>query len=149
MNKGDYMIDVIINMLEEEKKRNLLLKKTYEKELAMLPKGVYKTKSNTSNVYYERVYYDSKTKKPCAEYIGKETPELKPLLGRRGYIKEELKFIEYDLRLISQMLNIANKQRGNFDIRENLRKLRADKNGGNIVPPQIATTHEKNYNFSH
>ena len=134
----------ILNMLHKKKEHCLQAKENYSIELSKLPKGSIRIHSSKSSEYYELQYYDIESKKCLIKYIGKDKTEIQEQLDKRAQIKEELQFIEYDLRAINKMLKIAEKQIGNLDIREKLRKVRAGKSADNIDTPVAPQTHTIN-----
>lgn len=100
-------MSIVSDILKEEAKRLLALKKKYQKELSKFPKGSLSKKRRGNNNYYYLAFREKEKIK--FKYIGKENSDkvkkLENNIKRRDSIKEKLKKINRNLDEIKKVFN--------------------------------------------
>jgi len=94
-------MSLILEMIEHEEKRILIMKNKYEKQLGTLPKGTLTLKKKE---YYYLTYRDGKS--VVSDYIGKYSENIEKLKGqieRRRQIEKMLKELNIELELVKKV----------------------------------------------
>ena len=99
---------MIFDILDDERRRLLQLKKQYEREISELPKGSLSCKRRRNREYYYLAYRDSEKVK--FDYVGPSDSEDVKIVKRKI---EERKALEQNLRRVKENLrDVARSLRG-------------------------------------
>ena len=90
---------MIFDILDDERRRLLQLKKQYEREISELPKGSLSCKRRRNREYYYLAYRDSEKVK--FDYVGPSDSEDVKIVKRKI---EERKALEQNLRRVKENL---------------------------------------------
>lgn len=97
-------MSLLLDMILEESKRNLLMQQQYETKINQLPKGTIVTKKVGNHEYHYLKYRDGK--KTVTDYIGrdeKKIEEIKSQIKKRKHFERMLTELKKENKLIQKV----------------------------------------------
>lgn len=96
-------MNMILNMVLQEKQRIDYMLARYQKMISELPKGTISEKLINGNTYYYLKYRDGK--KVISKYVGKDNiQEVKEQIEKRRHIEAMIKSLTEEQRLATKIL---------------------------------------------